>query len=374
MKSILLIRSILIFALSLVLCRPCFAQQFVFSPFERRAELNEDQIRLVNQLPDGRLIILTESSTNLYNVGSVKNIPLDTVNFLPVNDYTNNHFSYVDDHRVWIKNQRSLSIINIASEKYEENPGKLLQELGFSEKPKNIFLDEQKNIWLLSVKDELYCYDRSIRQVRLALPAFKIYRSNDIVNNVTSSGDKFFIIYRSGLIKCFTRATFKELYTVDINEKKEVTSWVNFTIMSGQFLFLVTDDYRGGCSLVKFDSQTRQQSTVISTPQQRISHLTFDKIGGLWVAGTDGYWHFKADGSSGQFFSGILLNDGQQIHSGIANVFCDNQEGVWMSTNKGLYYYNPYRFSFSGFNSSFLNLRGQMISKYSALKNCRAGC
>ncbi len=358
MKSALLFQSFLIFALSLVLCRPCFAQQFVFSPFERRAELNEDQIRLVNQLPDGRLIILTESSTNLYNVGSVKNIPLDTVNFLPVIDYTSNHFSYVDDERVWIKNQRSLTVINIASEKYEESPGKLLQELGFSEKPKNIFLDEQKNIWLLSVKDELYCYDRSTRKVRLALPAFKVYHTNDVVNSVTGSGDKFFIIYRSGLVKCFARATFKELYTVDINEKKEITSWVNFIVMSGRFLYLATDDYRGGCSLVKFDSQTRQQSTVIRTSQQKISHLAFDKSGGLWVAGTDGYWYFKPDGSSGQFFSGILLNDGQQVHSGIANVFCDNQDGVWMSTNKGLYYYNPYRFSFSGFNSSFFEFRG----------------
>ena len=97
MKLILLIKSFLIIILSLVLCRHGFAQQFVFSPFERRADLNEDQIRFVSQLPDNRLIILTESSTNLYNVGSVKNIPLDTVNFLPVNDYNNNHFCYVDD-------------------------------------------------------------------------------------------------------------------------------------------------------------------------------------------------------------------------------------------------------------------------------------
>ncbi|ULT39383.1 hypothetical protein KRR40_31120 [Niabella defluvii] len=107
MKSILLIKSFLIIILSLVLCRPGFTQQFVFSSFERSADLNEDQIRLVNQLPDNRLVILTESSTNLYNVGSVKNIPLDTVNFLPVNDYTSNHFCYVDDQWVWIKNQRT---------------------------------------------------------------------------------------------------------------------------------------------------------------------------------------------------------------------------------------------------------------------------
>ncbi|WP_114792682.1 response regulator [Niabella yanshanensis] len=358
MKSILLIKSLLISALSLVLCHPGFAQQFVFSPFERSADLNEDQIRLVNQIPDGRLIILTESSTNLYNVGSVKNIPLDTVNFLPVNDYTNNHFCYVDDKWVWIKNQRSLSILNIVSEKYEDSPGKLLQELGFSEKPKNLFLDEQKNIWLLSVNDELYCYDRGLKTVSLALPGVKVRRNNDLVNNVTSWGEQVFLIYRSGLVKCYARTDFKELYSININEQRKIASWLSFVVASGKFLYLTTDDSGGGCSLIKLDVQTRRQTALINNHKQRVNGLTFDKRGGLWVAGTEGYWYFEASAVSGQFFSGILLNDGQQVHSGVSNVFCDNQEGTWMSTNKGLYYYNPHRFSFSGFNTSFFQFRG----------------
>lgn len=358
MKLILLIKSFLIIILSLVLCRHGFAQQFVFSPFERRADLNEDQIRFVSQLPDNRLIILTESSTNLYNVGSVKNIPLDTVNFLPVNDYTNNHFCYVDDQWVWIKNQRSLSVINIASEKYENSPGKLLQGLGFSEKPKNIFLDEQKNIWLISVKDDLYCYDRSSKKVSLALPGVEIRRSNDVINEVASWGEQVFLIYRSGLVRCFARATFKELYSININQQKDIPSVVNFAMTSGQFLFIATDDHGGGCSLIKFDTQTRRQTALISNHKQRLNHLGFDKRGGLWVTGIDGYWYFQKNTDSGSFFSGILLNDGQRLHSGISNVFCDNQEGIWMSTNKGLYYYNPYRFSFSGFNSSFFQFKG----------------
>jgi signal transduction histidine kinase/DNA-binding response OmpR family regulator/ligand-binding sensor domain-containing protein len=358
MKSILLIKSFLIIILSLVLCRPGFTQQFVFSSFERSADLNEDQIRLVNQLPDNRLVILTESSTNLYNVGSVKNIPLDTVNFLPVNDYTSNHFCYVDDQWVWIKNQRTLSVINIAAEKYESSPGKLLQGLGFSEKPKNIFLDEQKNIWLISVKDDLYCYDRNSRKVSLVLPGIKVQHSKDLVNSIASWGEQVFLVYNSGMVKCFTRATGRELYSVNINEQKSTPSTVNVVVTSGQFLYITTNDYGGGGSLIKFDALNRQQSALINDHKQRINYLSFDKRGGIWVAGAEGYWYFEPDTDSGSFFSGILLNDGQQVHSGISNVFCDNQEGTWMSTNKGLYYYNPHRFSFSGFNTSFFKFRG----------------
>jgi len=358
MKSILLIKSFLIIILSLVLCRPGFTQQFVFSSFERSADLNEDQIRLVNQLPDNRLVILTESSTNLYNVGSVKNIPLDTVNFLPVNDYTSNHFCYVDDQWVWIKNQRTLSVINIAAEKYESSPGKLLQGLGFSEKPKNIFLDEQKNIWLISVKDDLYCYDRNSRKVSLVLPGIKVQHSKDLVNSIASWGEQVFLVYNSGMVKCFTRATGRELYSVNINEQKSTPSTVNVVVTSGQFLYITTNDYGGGGSLIKFDALNRQQSALINNHKQRINYLSFDKRGGIWVAGAEGYWYFEPDTDSGSFFSGILLNDGQQVHSGISNVFCDNQEGTWMSTNKGLYYYNPHRFSFSGFNTSFFKFRG----------------
>ncbi|MGE9313139.1 response regulator [Niabella sp. CJ426] len=358
MKSILLIKSFLIIVLSLVLYRPGFTQQFVFSPFERRADLNEDQIRFVNQLPDNRLVILTESSTNLYNVGAIKNIPLDTVNFLPINDYTNNHFCYVDDKWVWIKNQRTLSVINIASEKYENSPGRLLQGLGFSEKPKNIFLDGQKNIWLISVKDQLYCYDRNSNKVRLALSDVTARHSKDVVIEVASWGEQVFLIYRSGLVRCFERATFRELYAININQQKPIPSAVNFVTTSGQFLYIAIDDYGGGCSLIKFDTQTRQQTALITNYRQRLNYLVFDKHAGLWVAGTDGYWYFEANAVAGRFFSGILLNDGQQVHSAISNVFCDSQEGIWMSTNKGLYYYNPYRFSFSGFSTSFFQFKG----------------
>lgn len=358
MKSILLIKSFLIILLSLVLCRLCFAQQFVFSPFERRADLNDDQIRLVNQLPDNRLVILTESSTNLYNVGSVKNIPLDTVNFLPINDYNNNHFSYVDDKWVWIKNQRTLSVLNIAAERYESSPGKLLQGLGFSEKPKNIFLDERKNIWLVSVNDELYCYDRSSKKVSLALPGVKVQHAKDLLNSITTWGEQFFLVYNSGLVRCFARTTFKELYSFNITEQKLTPSTVTAVVTSGQFIYISANDNGGGGSLIKFDTRSRLRSALISNHKQRINHLSLDKQGGIWVAGTEGYWYFEPGANSGSFFSGILLNDGQQVHSGISNVFCDNQDGTWMSTNKGLYYYNPHRFSFSGFNTSFFKFKG----------------
>ncbi|MCH5684956.1 hypothetical protein LWM68_12320 [Niabella sp. W65] len=312
MKSILLIKSFLIIILSLVLCRPGFTQQFVFSSFERSADLNEDQIRLVNQLPDNRLVILTESSTNLYNVGSVKNIPLDTVNFLPVNDYTSNHFCYVDDQWVWIKNQRTLSVINIAAEKYESSPGKLLQGLGFSEKPKNIFLDEQKNIWLISVKDDLYCYDRNSRKVSLVLPGIKVQHSKDLVNSIASWGEQVFLVYNSGMVKCFTRATGRELYSVNINEQKSTSSTVNVVVTSGQFLYITTNDYGGGGSLIKFDALNRQQSALINNHKQRINYLSFDKRGGIWVAGAEGYWYFEPDTDSGSFFPASCLTMGSR--------------------------------------------------------------
>lgn len=358
MKSILLIKFFLFFALSLVLYCPGWAQPFIFSPFERSADLNEDQVRLVNQLPDGRLVIFTESSTNLYNVGSVKNIPLDTINFLPINDYTSNHFSYVDDQWIWIKNQRSLSILNIAAEKYEDSPGKLLARLGFSKKPKNIFLDDQENIWLVSLKDELYCYDRASKKVRLALRDIKMQHSNDVLNSISSLGNQVFLAYRSGLVRCFTRTQFKELYAVNINDQKAVPARVDFVVTLGQFLYIATNDFGGGCSLIKFDSRTRRQTSLLTSSTQRLNNLVFDKRGALWVSGTDGYWYFQNSTDSGSFYSGIQLHDGQQLHSGISNVFCDDQEGTWLSTNKGLYYYNPHRFSFSAFNTSFFRFKG----------------
>lgn len=324
------------------------AQPVVFSPFERAEDLRDDQIRFVNQLKDGRMLIITESTINLYNVGAVKNIGVDAINLMPLKRDEEIVQAYVDDKRVWVKNRRSLLAVDIATEKCIEKPLSLLQSWGVTGIPDNLFGDSYKDVWIVTGNEKLFvCSNQTGKATVFLNSIYANDQKSDQLCDVARIGDQVFVIYKSGIVRCFDRKTARELYQIRLN--KSLSHWSASLLQAtvvGNYLYLFSN---ANNRVIRIDTRNGQVQTLLEYKGDRVNNITCDPDMNVSIASKKGFWLFKAGESTGEFFDEIQMVDGKKMRSGITNVYMDNQRGLWVGTHVGLFYHNPRRLQFSEF-------------------------
>ena len=118
---------VLFFFIALLMGQGAFAQQFrAFTPIESSNGLSENSVRSINQLPDGRISIVTKGMVNLYNGTSFQYIHINDEYTYPLTGYSGFHHVYVENEkRLWIKTSGKLMLIDLSTERYEEHPEKI---------------------------------------------------------------------------------------------------------------------------------------------------------------------------------------------------------------------------------------------------------
>ena len=193
----------LFIGLVLLLPRFLLAQsQYVFSPLQSNQGLSENRVRNINQLEDGRMLIITEGMISLYNGTSFKDISVDEENLTPLTKYNGFHHSYVEGKkRLWLKNGGRLVIVDLLKERFENRPQDVLRSLGVHDSLADIYMDSQDNIWFLTQNDDLLYRDAQDGKTRRFLtevsdrggPAGALY-------DLAVQNKQVFLFYNSGLL------------------------------------------------------------------------------------------------------------------------------------------------------------------------------
>ena len=141
---------------------PAIAEKYcVFTPIKGTEGLGGNRVRNITQLPDGRMMIITEGLLNLYDGTDFNYLHYNQKHFCPLSAYSGFHHEYIDSHGyMWIKNQYQLMVVDIKHECLVEQPDSLLATWGISSPIKDFFMDKTKNIWIINDKDELILVDK----------------------------------------------------------------------------------------------------------------------------------------------------------------------------------------------------------------------
>ena len=134
----------------ILLSLPAIAEKYcVFTPIKGTEGLGGNRVRNITQLPDGRMMIITEGLLNLYDGTDFNYLHYNQKHFCPLSAYSGFHHEYIDSHGyMWIKNQYQLMAVDIKHECLVEQPDSLLATWGISSPIKDFFMDKAKNIWL----------------------------------------------------------------------------------------------------------------------------------------------------------------------------------------------------------------------------------
>jgi len=338
-------------------------QHLVFTPIDCKNGLSENQVRNIEQLSDGRMVITTEGVTNIYDGTSFKHLHLKETNICPLTGYRGFHHGYVDQNFMWMKNGGRLMLIDVRHERFMPKPDSILASMDIREPIADFFLDAGKNYWVLTSSDKLLY--RNVQKGKTSVFLQHVSTpigTKDELQDVAVVQGQLFLFYRSSLMVCYDLKTTKKLYHTNYFSKQEQAlhnSPALMVVQNKNSLYLLRNGSTG--VMLGYNIQKREWTTVLKTDYW-LNTVSIDNEENLWVTCRAGLWHIDKTLQSKQLISSFVLVDGTEINTEASTLYNDSQGGLWIGTfNRGLLYYHADRFKFKNVGKAFFGSQAKDI-------------
>lgn len=348
--------NIIVLLISLFLSTRIQAQEhYVFSSISSINGLSDNRVRTLCQLPDRRMIVVTEGMVNIYDGAAFRYMHYDEQRAYSLPKYSGYHRAYVDnENRLWLKNQRKLMLFDIRKELFTPEIDSIFISQGITEPVTNLFADAKNNFWYVTAKDDLYLRNSKDSKANLFLRNVTgLSNTPEELYDIAIHEQLLFLFYRSGNMVCYDFSTRKELYRENPFGEKD-SPYTNTLMVASyqQYLYQARNGDNKGV-LTRFNIINRQWEKVFETDYW-LNTLTIDNKGNCWISSHTGLWVIDLALKSKLLISPLQLVDGKAYESEISTQYNDNTGGLWVGTvNRGLLYYHPDRFKFRNIGLSF---------------------
>lgn len=165
--------------------------------------LFNNQVRLLHEMPDGRILVYTEGMFNLYNGHSFEPLYCDLRNAYPLGMH-NNCRMYTDrDGLLWIKNFYHLYLLNPETYHFHDDLRDRLAPSGVTDALYDFCIDSDGQAWLLTLGGNIYRFNWK-EKARLVCTLSDEEREAGIrVADIIQAGAFHLIIYNNGRVACW---------------------------------------------------------------------------------------------------------------------------------------------------------------------------
>ena len=127
-----------------------YAQQSdrVFFSFNAANGLADNSAQTIKCTRTGRMVISTIGHVNFYDGGSFTHIDPTEKNVFPLPGYNGHYHMYFDRfHHLWLKDRRSVTCVDLLTERFIEDVGSVIRELGLKQHIDDMFGDSDSRLW-----------------------------------------------------------------------------------------------------------------------------------------------------------------------------------------------------------------------------------
>ena len=348
-------KAILLLTIGCFLCIHIHAEeQFIFSTINTLDGLADNKIRDIAQMPDGRLLICTESMVNIYDATSFKVVHLNEDNAYHFPGFV----GYVQmlvgaEGYIWIKSHEELELISIDTESCVSNIDSVLFSLGIKEPVTNVFMDSRQNLWFTTQSNKLLFRDTKKKETSIFIENLpELSDKADRLSGVVIHNNLVYLFFIKGLTLCYDINTGKEKFSKNLlpDDVRNSRFWEMITTVEGDFIYQVRS---GAVSMVlRYDTRTGFNETVIKTDRW-LNKISFDKAGNAWIGHPQGLWYIDKFSKKTLFYPSRQLLENVFLDTEISALYHDNNDGFWIGTyDRGLLYYHPDRFKFKKIEKS----------------------
>ena len=254
----------------------------VFTPVDATQGLSGNQVRNIAQLPDGRMLITTEGQLNLYDGTGFTYLHYGGSQICSLSAYGGYHHAYIDAHGyIWMKNQHTLMAVDLSYERMLQRPDSLLASWGVREPLKDFFMDEGRNLWIVTGSDRLMRTDSRTLQSSVVLSqvsSLSALGSADLLLDLCVKDNRLYLFYRSGSLLCY------DLSTRALSYRRALSGTLPDSYGSTSYVVPTADGFhqlcngRGGGVMLHYSYQERAWEVVLHTSYW-LNHLSVDRQG-----------------------------------------------------------------------------------------------
>lgn len=325
------------------------SNNMIFRHLDVSSGLSDNQVRGILTTPEGRILVKTVGMVNFYDATTFKYSRFNADDSYKWS-YSSFEVEYLDrEDRVWMKENGQLLLFDLKTNAFIRNVTELLLQFGIDEALKDFFLDEDKNYWFLTERNQLYCCKWSTLKCSLVSDLSTQEARFGTVLSLAQSGKEVYILYKSGWIRIYDLSKGRFIGELGFLKGKITAEPLRFVMkadLNGS-LWVMFNGLSGG--LFRYQSKANSWETLLPMGDFFTS-FDVDRQGTLWVGTRDGLWLVERGHKPTKINSFNLL-DGGSLTNDINTVLADPHGGIWLGTfNQGMLYYHPSIIKFKQYN------------------------
>jgi len=317
-------------------------EHYIFRHIDANIGLSDNMVKGINNLPDGRISIRTQTMLNLYNGATFDYFRkgITSVYQWHFNGYER---EYIDAHeRLWIKQQQQLQLLDLKTNRFVDDIEHLITSYGVQTKLADFFVDKSKNFWFLAEDDEFSYYDIAKKELVLLPKMDSISRKKyGVPRQIEQNDDDCWILYSNGLVQRWSYKAKKIIghdeSLVGLINPESHNMVIRTSSKGGLWLMHHTD-----ILFYSFSSGRWDVINSISGLSNFFTCMDVDKEGVVWVGTSQSEIRIiPGTGQNVQSFVGMPLTSGGVLINDISSLYIDDDNGVWIGTLfQGVCYYH----------------------------------
>lgn len=310
------------------------ARDNVFYVYNAANGLSDNSAQTINCTKTGRLVITTMGQINFFDGQSFTYIDPSTENIYPLSNYTGNYHLYFDRyHHLWLKDTHSVTCVNLTTERFVDSVDDVLEEFGIDGKVKDLFVDHQNVVWVMTDKGLFSVDSKQTYELRkgLELQDMDILKSQYLL-----------LFYNNGIMEVLDLKTGKKLRDARAYDQKMVSRYNCSSVLynNDETLFQLRNG-RKDAIMMKLDLDTWEWKTVLQLPYHMNNFAMEDSV--LYIPTSYGYWTYDLRTEALEHTEMLQMATGEKLLTDINAMAFDKQGGMWVGTQKrGLLYSRPF--------------------------------
>ena len=331
----------------------------VFRNYSAADGLADNSAQVIACTKTGRMVIATMGQINFYDGQRFQYIDPTDENTFPLEKYRGNYHLYFDKyHHIWLKNTKSVTCVDLTTEKFAASVQDEFKKFGMTKKVKDLFVDSRNIPWLLT-DDGLYDVDsKQTLKVRkdLNMQDVEVYNERTVM-----------LFFENGLLEMYDMASGKKTHSSYAYPEADKSRFNSSSVLKldENMLYQIRNGKKEAI-LLQFDIPKLEWKEILRTPYHLNNIAQNDSL--LYMPSEYGYWVYNNRDRDIVHQKALRLESGKLLETDI-NVMCfDRQGGLWAGTEKrGLLYSQPYRSPFTTYTwdqKKAYELEALMADKY----------
>jgi len=297
----------------------------------RQDGLSEDSVTQLMQLPDGRMLVVTEHAIDLYDGIGFAHLTRDLSKRRVLPAYGGATHLYPDGDRLWVKEWTHLVCYDLQRLEQWQGADALLPDSLL-----DFFIDHDGRQWWL-MTDGLHSSDGTLL---LRVPDGP---ERLIVQDVETMGNIAYVFYQTGAVAAYALTDGHMLYVRDAypTDEHQLYAGTSLVVRGPDSCFYQLRTGIGGGIFLRYTPDERQWERLYEA-RHLLHSLVVLPSGVAYITLPDGYMDYNLRTGDWHRHTALRLPDGSLLDTGV-NAFChDRSGGIWLGTyNKGIIYTSP---------------------------------